>query len=214
MIKYHWNNIFHNYVMNIVTQVLEGKYPNAIKSLYEDDFIQDFMLKAISTQTQPKNPSSKKGYNLGYLGHVKKIAEYLMKSTEEIQLNVLESAKWQEFCRIYLDDELEKERKDLGGVRVKQDTNATEEAFDFSIDEIRTRFSSFLNPDEGDKVDLESNITNTVSDSNDPIDNQDPEKILEIEPENDSQEFVSNNYWKMDMTTSYDADDLLAELMK
>jgi len=43
MIKYYWNNIFHNYVTCIMAQVLEGKYPHAKKSLYEEDFIQDFM---------------------------------------------------------------------------------------------------------------------------------------------------------------------------
>lgn len=198
MIKYHWNNIFHNYVTNIVTQVLEGKFPNAIKSLWEDDFIQDFMLDAVKTQTQPKNPSSKKQYNLGYLGHIKKISNDLMKSTEEIQINVLESAKWQEFCRIYLDDELEKERKDLGGVRVKQDTNATEEAFDFSIDEIRTRFSAFLNPDDGNKVDSDDNITNSASYHNDPIDAQDPSKLMQIEDQKEEPAFLQNNYWKID----------------
>lgn len=38
MIKYHWNNIFHNYVTNIVSQVLEGKYPEARKSVSPSPF--------------------------------------------------------------------------------------------------------------------------------------------------------------------------------
>lgn len=47
MIKYPWNNIFHNYVTNIVTTILEGPYTNAKKSLYEEDFIQNLFLSAI-----------------------------------------------------------------------------------------------------------------------------------------------------------------------
>lgn len=49
------------------------------------------MLEAIKTKVQIKNPTSKKNYNMGYLGHIKKIAQDLMKSTDEIHINVLES---------------------------------------------------------------------------------------------------------------------------
>jgi len=66
-----------------------------------------------------------------------------MKSSEDIQTNVIESDKWKQFCTLYLDDELVRERKDLGGVRVRQDQNPSEEIFDFSIDEIKSRFSAF-----------------------------------------------------------------------
>jgi len=66
MIKYHWNNIFHNYVTNIVSQVLENRYPYAQISLYENDFIQDFMLDAIKQKTHPKSGASNKSYTLGY----------------------------------------------------------------------------------------------------------------------------------------------------
>jgi hypothetical protein len=59
-----------------------------------------------------------------------------------------------------LDDELERERKDLGGVRVKQDQNHTESVFDFSVEEIRSRFSVFLNPDDGSK---ENNDASEIS---------------------------------------------------
>jgi len=172
------------------------------------------MLDAIKTLKQPKNPSSKKAYNLGYLGHVKKIAEHLMKADEGVQVNVLESSKWQRFCREYLDDELEKERKDLGGVRVKQDTNATEEAFDFSIDEIRTRFSSFLNPEEDQEKDSKSNISHTTPDVDDPIEAQDPNNIPQDEPNTEDPENFDNNYWKLELNDMFDADDLLAGLLK
>jgi len=218
MIKYHWNNIFHNYVTNIVSQVLEGKYPKARQSLYENEFIQDFMLDAIKVKIQPKNSTSKRFYNLGYLGHIKKIATDIMKSSKDIQTHVLESVKWQKFCDIYLDEELEKERKDLGGVRVRQDQNPTEETFDFSIDEIRSRFSSFLNPDPNP---LKSPVgeTNKKPDQEGGEDNgkelvepRPPVPQHETNPEVDPN-YTLNKYWKVDLNNSYDPDDLLAELI-
>lgn len=214
MIKYHWNNIFHNYVTNIVSQVLEGKYPEARKSLYEDGFIQDYMMDAVKTQVHPKSSTSKKGYTLGYLGHIKKISNDLMKcSDDEVAVNVIESDKWREFCDFYLDDELERERKDLGGVRVKQDQTHTESVFDFSVEEIRSRFSGFLNPEDGNKNDTDG-AENTDQDGFDPFESMEPNNpdsfynsVNQVESE-----FGRNTYWKNDMTDGFSADDLLSEL--
>lgn len=214
MIKYHWNNIFHNYVTNIVSQVLEGKYPEARKSLYEDGFIQDYMLDAVKTLVHPKSSTSKKGYTLGYLGHIKKIANDLMKcSDDEVAVNVTESDKWRQFCDQYLDDELERERKDLGGVRVKQDQNHTESVFDFSVEEIRSRFSVFLNPDDGSKENNDASETSELG-KFDPFESTEPDNpdsfynsVNKVESE-----FTNSTYWKNDMTGGFSADDLLSEL--
>lgn len=209
MIKYHWNNIFHNYVTNIVSQVLEGKYPMAKTSLYEDDFIQELMLESVETQIHPKNPTSTKGYGLGYLGHIKKIAQDLMKASEDVQDAVLESSKWKDFRVKYLDEELERERKDLGGVRVRQDQNPTEETFDFSIEEIRSRFSNFLNPEENSQKDNNDSI---AEDPETFFANPDEAQFPKETPYVDDPNYTTQSWWVKSMDGDHDIDNLLSEL--
>lgn len=218
MIKYHWNNIFHNYVTNIVTTVIEEKnFPLAKKSLWEDEFIQDFMLEAVAEQNHQKNKSSNKKFTLGYLGHVKKIACCVMKNSEEIAEKVTESEKWNKFNEIYLNEELEREMRDLGGVKVR-DQNPTEETFDFSIDEIRSKYSNFLNPEE-ELDDLNKDKTDTDQDGGnkmDEMDNIDPNNYNAfIHKASEDPDFYDTQYWKSDNSaiTGESIDDLLSGLL-
>ena len=224
MIKYPWNNIFHNYVTNILTHVLEGNYPNAKKSLYEDEFIQSFMLRAVENRTLNKSPSSDKKFTLGYLGHLKKIVTAIIGcQAEEIQIGVQESVKWNEFCERYFNEEHEIENRDLGGVRVRQDTNISnpEDQFYFSIEEIRSKYSDFLNPasEESNKSSaLESEGQNNIENSINFEDNSlsiDPDlnEIMLHGKNSDDPNFNEGTFWKSDLYDSHNVDDLLKELM-
>ena len=222
MVKYPWNNIFHNYVTNIVTQILEGNYPNAKKSLWEDDFIQDFMLNSIKVKSTKKNPSSDKKFKLGYIGHIKKISKALLScNSEEIQIHVIESKKWNQFCEEFLNEELEIENRDLGGVRVRQDTNIVEDQFDFSVEEIRSRYNSFLNPEISDKSicsnggadnSIDKSISGPIIKDDDEIDNNLRQEMTNGKEPIDPL-FNEGVFWKSSLGNNYNVDDLLNELI-
>jgi len=138
-----------------------------------------------------------------------------MKSSRDIEINVMESDKWTTFRSEYLDEELNRERRDLGGVRVRQEQNTSEEPFDFSIEEIRSRFSAFLNPEEDKKeTDTERPPETIENGSEDPFDaiNPDNSELFGTNNSPHDPTFNANNYWKIDVEAAFSADDLLAQL--
>ena len=134
---------------------------------------------------------------------------------EEIQ-NLLETASWQEFSDIYQTQELELENRDQGGVRIRQDSNIAEDQFHFSIEEIRSQYSSFLNPEKDSQenqsqVNTESEQTmkgfEDFTEIDDPIVKHD---IIHGRNLGDP-DFNEGIFWKSDISKNYDIDELLNE---
>lgn len=127
---------------------------------------------------------------------------------------MVKDENWKVWKEIYFEEQKEIEARDLGGVRVRQNTEVdSEDSFDFSIEEIRSRFSDFLNPSADVSIDAESG--SSVSDSKSEGGNVDewlrgilPNKIDEVDDMDP--EFISQKVYQI--TQNNEIDSLLEEL--
>lgn len=214
MTAFPWHSLMHNACVKLFTKIMES-YPLSRAQLFDDDAYVFGVLARVSENglKHRKHKNSDKQFSMGYLGQLKAISRLLEKQEEDGKIDLSENTNWQKWKDAYFTEQKEIEARDLGGVRVRQNTEVDlESSFDFSIEEIRSRFSDFLNPSADVSIDGESG-TEDESSNGQNVDQwlRDilPSNTDELE-ENDP-DYNTTTFFKETIKVD-EVDDLLAEL--
>lgn len=131
------NNYFHNICLKIINEVFlkYNSLPETIKSIIESTELQLFMVSSGKQYIAEGNKTI-----IAYMNHLKSIYETIIEVSNENNLSY-DDANYKLFKEEYYDKEKEKESFCLGGFEI---TEKAEIIYEFTIYDIKKRFSDFL----------------------------------------------------------------------
>ena len=143
--EYPFNNILHNQLKKFLMMVLEYGDSELINLYFSKN--QAFMQFLNRLTEQPAVVAIQRPkFKVGYIGHIITLCSVLKNKSNEIVECLNESETWNNFQNTLYAQEKGRETKVLGDIDFQSDvTNGSEFSFDFTIDEIRAKYSVFLN---------------------------------------------------------------------
>lgn len=156
MIAFPWNDMMMNLIVVISNRLLREEMP--LSRAYYLEHAPFY--SALRTVEQKKNIQKKKGcddkvYSLASLAHFQSISleiEKILASggfnlDESNHINKKTDEDWQHWMNNFRIEQKKLHEIDLGGVAIKTSQELAEHHFDFSDDDVSSRYSDFLNPD-------------------------------------------------------------------
>ena len=224
MTDHPFNNILHNQIKKYLISVVESK-SETLQDLYFTKNPQFFKFLTSVEGSRIVSPNKKK-IKMGFVGHLVSLVNSILKN-EVLSKKLSEEESWTSFLKTFFEEENQLEKIVLGDVDIKtDDSEQSEPVFYFSLDEIKKKFTEFLDlsdeietPEVEDQANTSEDKVDGVSEENRSSENEHPEatntpdllqEIKDLDDHNPESSFVDFNYWKP--LIDYRVDDLLNEL--